>query len=116
MDWATVGTLEFYNWDFNTLVEKLGKEVALQKVAMYQSEPFANTPCVKNGKLLQSYSGTSNSLTPPVIPIVQAPQLTDSEFKDETDKGISKSLPPNPEKLKQWQLRQQAARRAKKYA
>jgi hypothetical protein len=113
MAWATVDTLEFYKWDYRTLVERLGKEQALQKVAMYQSQPYANTPCVKNGRLLQTYTGAESETIQPVINPVALPQLTESEYTDTTNKGITQL--PDPEKFKQWQHRQQAARRAKKY-
>ncbi len=112
MEKELVKTGEYYKWDYLALVKELGEEKASQKVAMYQSLPYANIPCVKNGRLLQTFDN--------VIPInrvnsfVPAPELTDEEYKDPSDRGVSNL--PNPEKFYLWQEKQQEARRAKRYA
>ncbi len=114
MEASELEPLEYYKWDYSTLVEQLGAKQAEQKVAMYQNLPYISIPCVKDGRLLQTYEGDTTFSSQPLKPILQAPYLTNAEYSDSTDKGISNL--PNPEKFKLWQQKQQTARRAKQNA
>lgn len=50
---------EFYKYNFDELVAKIGKEAAVAKVKFYQQmlEKYPKTRCLKQSNLLNTYEG-----------------------------------------------------------
>ena len=92
--------LESYEMDYSDLELVVGEQFALGKVALYLRKPFSDNPLIQGSRLLKTFLERTGSeadafLCPAVSTFTppSPPELTDEEYYDPSDKGLTRFLP-----------------------